>query len=204
MTLQSTQLKESPSQTAGPFVQMGLTPNFTGIHNVYENDLGEALINDKTEGERIVVTGQIFDGVGSPINDAIIEVWQADAKGRHNSPYDPGELCDKNFFGWGRIPVDPETGTYSFSTIKPGRVPVGNEERMAPHITFWIIARGINLGLHTRMYFADEVEANAEDTVLKKLEHPHRISTLMAEPEGDVYKFNIYLQGAGETVFLDV
>ncbi|TQV83315.1 protocatechuate 3,4-dioxygenase subunit alpha [Denitrobaculum tricleocarpae] len=204
MAFQHTQLKESPSQTAGPFVQMGLTPNFTGIHSVYENDLGGALINDKTEGERIVVTGQIFDGVGSPINDAIIEVWQADAKGRYNSPFDPSGKCDKNFFSWGRIPVDPETGIYSFSTIKPGRVPIGSEARMAPHITFWIVARGINLGLHTRMYFADEGDANAEDAVLTELEHQHRASTLLAELEGDIYKFNIYLQGARETVFLDI
>ena len=198
-------LKESPSQTAGPYVHIGCTPNFTGIHGVYETDLGSGpLYDDKTKGERIKIKGRVIDGSGTPLKDALIEIWQADADGFYNSPSETRGKADPNFLGWGRCPADMASGEYMFETIKPGRVPFGDGRLMAPHITFWIVARGINIGLHTRMYFADEEKANAEDPVLARIEHKVRVPTLIAKREGDTYTFDIMLQGENETVFFDI
>ncbi|TIM45263.1 protocatechuate 3,4-dioxygenase subunit alpha [Mesorhizobium sp.] len=197
-------LKESASQTAGPYVHIGLTPNFAGISGVYERDLGTALVNDKTRGERIRVNIRVIDGAGSPLNDALVEIWQADAAGIYNSPSDLRGSADPNFTGWGRLPTDMTTGECMFETIKPGRVPFFDGRKMAPHLTVWIVARGINIGLHTRMYFGDEETANAEDPVLMRIEQKERVSTLVAPRDGDIYKFDIHLQGINETVFFDI
>jgi protocatechuate 3,4-dioxygenase, alpha subunit len=197
-------LKESASQTAGPYVHIGLTPNFAGIPGVYKRDLGTAMVNDKTRGERIRVNIRVIDGAGSPLNDALVEIWQADAAGIYNSPSDLRGSADPNFTGWGRLPTDMTTGECMFETIKPGRVPFFDGRKMAPHLTVWIVARGINIGLHTRMYFSDEETANAEDPVLMRIEQRERVSTLVAPRNGDIYKFDIHLQGMNETVFFDI
>lgn len=197
-------LKESPSQTAGPYVHIGLTPCFTGIEGVYEEDLGRIMINEKTRGERITVIGRVLDGTGTPLKDALIEIWQADSAGLYNSPAETRGSADPNFTGWGRSAGDMTTGEFVFQTIKPGRVPFKDGHLMAPHITFWIVARGINLGLHTRMYFADEEEANADDPVLARIEHQARLATLIAPRQNDAYRFDIHLQGDRETVFFDI
>ncbi|MCT7374958.1 protocatechuate 3,4-dioxygenase subunit alpha [Chelativorans salis] len=204
MAQQLDRLKETPSQTAGPYVHIGLTPNICEIHGIYEEDLGTRMVNDKTRGERITVKMRIFDGTGAVIRDALIEIWQADADGLHNSPSEPRGKADPNFTGWGRQASDAETGVFTFETIKPGRVPFLDDRPQAPHISLWIVARGINLGLQTRMYFGDEEKANAEDPVLSRLEHQHRGPTLIAQREGDTYTFDIHLQGEKETVFFDV
>jgi protocatechuate 3,4-dioxygenase alpha subunit len=196
--------KETASQTAGPYVHIGLTPNFCDIAGVYESDLGTRMVNDKTKGERITVKCRVIDGAGAQLKDALIEIWQADTNGLYNSPSERRGAADPNFTGWGRQPTDMTTGECIFQTIKPGRVPFKDGRLMAPHITFWIVARGINLGLHTRMYFADEEKANAEDPVLARIEHRHRVATLVAPREGDSYTFDIYLQGENETVFFDI
>ncbi|AZO22804.1 MULTISPECIES: protocatechuate 3,4-dioxygenase subunit alpha [unclassified Mesorhizobium] len=196
-------LKESPSQTAGPYVHIGLTPNFCGIGGVYENDLGSTMVNDQTKGERIELRIRVLDGTGTPLKDALIEIWQADAKGLYNSPTELRGAADPNFQGWGRQPTDMETGVCLFQTIKPGRVPFRDGRLMAPHITLWIVARGINIGLHTRLYFSDEEKANAEDPILARIEHRVRAPTLIAERQGDTYVFDIHLQGEKETVFFD-
>ncbi|MEM8689437.1 MAG: protocatechuate 3,4-dioxygenase subunit alpha [Pseudomonadota bacterium] len=197
-------LKESASQTAGPYVHIGCTPNFLGMDGIYPDDLGRAMVNDKTKGERITVTGRVIDGTGTPLKDALIEIWQADAAGLYNSPSELRGSADPNFTGWGRQPTDLETGVFSFETIKPGRVPFTDGRDQAPHISFWIVARGINLGLHTRMYFADEAMANREDPILARLEHKVRVRTLIAERQADTYTFDIHLQGARETIFFDI
>lgn len=197
-------LKESASQTAGPYVHIGLTPNFSGITGVYESDLGAVMVNDRTLGRRIVITGRVFDGTGTPLKDALIEIWQADAAGFYNSPSELRGTADPNFSGWGRSATDGVTGEYRFETIKPGRVPFRDGRLMAPHVSFWIVARGINLGLNTRLYFGDEAAANADDPVLARIEHRMRVSTLIAAADGDDYRFDIHLQGDKETVFFDI
>ena len=195
-------LKETASQTAGPYVHIGLTPNFGGIEGVYPHDLGGSLVNDQTKGERIIVTGRVFDGSGTPLRDSLIEIWQADADGLYNSPSEIRGSADPNFSGWGRCAVDGETGAFRFETVKPGCVPFRDGRAMAPHITFWIVARGINLGLLTRMYFSDEDQANAQDPVLARIEH--RVPTLIATRDGSTFTFDIHLQGDNETVFFDI
>ena len=198
-------LKESPSQTAGPYVHIGCTPNFTGIHGIYDKDLGSGpLYNDKAKGERITVRGHVIDGSGTPLKDALIEIWQADADGLYNSPSETRGSADPNFSGWGRTPGDMATGEFVFETIKPGKVPFNDGRPMAPHITFWVVARGINIGLQTRMYFPEEEDANAADPVLNRIEHRVRVPTLIAKKDGNTYTFNIHLQGENETVFFDI
>jgi protocatechuate 3,4-dioxygenase, alpha subunit len=198
-------LKESASQTAGPYVHIGCTPNFTGIHGVYDKDLGcGPLVSEKTKGERITVKGFVIDGSGTPLKDALIEIWQADAEGLYQSPSETRGSADPNFLGWGRCPGDMATGEFVFETIKPGKVPFKDGRMMAPHISFWVVARGINLGLNTRMYFPEETEANAADPVLSRVEHKVRVPTLIASKEGNVYTFDIHLQGENETIFFDI
>jgi len=197
-------LKETASQTAGPYVHIGLTPNFAGIGGVYDADLGTAMVNDKTLGQRITVKGRVIDGAGAPLKDALVEIWQADGAGLYNSPSELRGTADPNFTGWGRCPTGAEDGVFTFETVKPGRVPFKDGRKMAPHISFWIVARGINIGLSTRMYFPDEQEANDADPLLNRIEHRHRVATLIASGEAPVYTFDIHLQGERETVFLDI
>lgn len=199
-----TTLKESASQTAGPYVHIGLMPNLCGIGGVYDADLGSVMITGETPGHRIRIKGCVFDGSGTPLKDALIEVWQADSNGFYNSPSELRGTADPHFTGWGRSVTDSESGEFRFDTIKPGRVPYKDGRWMAPHITFWIVARGINIGLHTRMYFPEEAAANAEDPVLGRIEHRVRVPTLIAVMEDDGYRFDIHLQGDQETVFFDI
>jgi protocatechuate 3,4-dioxygenase, alpha subunit len=196
-------LKESPSQTAGPYVHIGCVPNFCGIGGVFPADLGAAMVTERTRGRRISLSGSIVDGTGTPLRDAMVEIWQADADGFYaNDPRGPG---DPEFAGWGRRAGDYSTGEWSFETIKPGRVPFPDGRMQAPHVLFWIVARGLNIGLNTRMYFPDEEAANAEDPILTRIEHQNRVPTLIAQKAGDdAYRFDIRLQGEGETIFFDV
>lgn len=201
-------LKESPSQTAGPYVHIGAMPNLSGIAGVYPQDLGAEPLSSAAKGQRIVVSGRVLDGAGSPVRDALIEIWQADARGLYPGQGDWRGEADPDFPGWFRQAVDGTTGIYRFETIKPGRVPYGDGRPMAPHITVWIVARGINIGLHTRLYFPDEAQANAADPVLGRIENPARVATLIAAPgdagETPAYRFDIRLQGENETVFFDI
>ena len=197
-------LKESPSQTAGPYVHIGCMPNFCGIKGVYPEDLGSTMVNALTRGERISVTGIVYDGTGTPLKDAMIEIWQADADGLYPSPEEHRGTADPNFTGWGRKASDYASGEWAFETVKPGAVPFPDGRMMAPHISLWIVARGINIGLQTRLYFEDEADANANDPILTRLEHQNRVRTLIAKKTGDgSYRFDIYLQGENETVFFD-
>lgn len=197
-------LHETPSQTAGPYVHIGCTPKFAGI-DAFGADLGASLRTGPVGGEEITVTGAVFDGTGTPLRDAMIEIWQADAAGLYPSPQETRGVADANFTGWGRSPGDMQTGEFTFHTVKPGQVPYPDGRLQAPHITFWIVARGINIGLHTRMYFADEPGANAADPILTRTEHQNRVPTLLARRTDDgIYRFDIHLQGSHETIFFDI
>lgn len=204
MTQRLDYLKESPSQTAGPYVHIGCTPNFTGIE-IYGGDLGTEMKTGPVKGEEITIKGIVYDGTGTPMRDAMIEIWQPDAAGLFASANETRGKADPNFTGWGRSPGDMDTGEFTFETVKPGAVPFPDGRMQAPHITVWIVARGINLGLHTRIYFADETDANAADPILTRIEHQSRIPTLLAEKSADgSYRFDIHLQGPKETIFFDI
>lgn len=191
--------KESPSQTAGPYVHIGCTPNFCGIEGVFPQDLGSRMITGSVKGQPMTLRGAVFDGAGTALRDAMVEIWQADAAGRF-----AGQGGDPAFTGWGRSPGHMDSGEFVFETVKPGRVAWPDGRLQAPHVSLWIVARGINLGLHTRMYFADESAANSEDPILTRIEHQARIQTLLALPEPGGYRFDIHLQGARETIFFDI
>jgi protocatechuate 3,4-dioxygenase alpha subunit len=196
-------LKESASQTAGPYVHIGLAPGAAGF-SIFREELGQDIAGPTAPGERIRVEGVVLDGTGSAVKDVLLEVWQADASGIHPHPEDPRHAdCAPGFRGWGRIITDFDTGLWAFDTIKPGLVMGRNGRPMAPHISVWIVARGINIGLNTRMYFEDE--DNTADPVMTLIEHASRRETLLARKTAPGhYRFDIRLQGNGETVFLDV
>ena len=199
MTQELTHYNETASQTGGPYVHIGLAPQQAGFE-IFENNFGNRLVQPGTDGERITIEGRVFDGLGLPMKDVLIEIWQADSHGHYAHPADPRPSA---FRGWGRTGADFDTGLYSFETIKPGAV--GDQ---APHIAFWVVARGINIGLHTRLYFADEAAANEKDPVLGGIEWAPRRDTLVARRsvrDGKaVYTFDIRVQGENETVFFDV
>jgi protocatechuate 3,4-dioxygenase alpha subunit len=199
-------LKETASQTAGPYVHIGLAPGAAGF-DIYKQELGHDIAGPNAKGERIRVEGRVIDGMNAPIKDVLIEVWQANADGHYAHPEGGGPVED-GFRGWGRAISDFETGEWAFDTVKPGPTRGRNVGTQAPHLNLWIVARGINLGLNTRMYFSDEAEANSADPVLNIIEWENRRGTLIAERgERDgaiVYRFDIRLQGEKETVFFDV
>lgn len=201
-------LKETASQTAGPYVHIGLAPKEAGF-DIFEKNFSNVLTGPQTRGERIRIEGRVIDGSGTPLRDVLIEIWQANAAGKYRHPADLQDKdIDPDFRGWGRGCSDFESGLYTFETIKPGIVEGRDGRPMAPHINFWIVARGINLGLNTRMYFSDETQANAKDPVLNLIEWEVRRKTLIAERterDGEVvYRFDIRIQGEDETVFFDI
>jgi protocatechuate 3,4-dioxygenase alpha subunit len=200
-------LKETPSQTAGPYVHIGLAPAVAGLR-LNGPQPGAEIAGPEVSGRRVRIEGRVFDSDGAPVRDAVIEVWQADAQGRYPHPDDPrGSEVEPGFRGWGRVVPDLATGRFTIETIKPGPVPGRGGAVQAPHLTLWLVARGINIGLHTRLYFGDEEQANAICPVLARIE-PHRRGTLVAAREQagppPVYRFDIHLAGPAETVFFDI
>ncbi len=191
---------ETPSQTAGPYIHIGSNPNWVEITGVWDRDLGLVMVTPQTRGERILITGTVYDGAGVPLTDALVEIWQADADGLYNR--------DASFPGWGRQPTDMASGEFRFETVKPGPVARADGGAMAPHVSLWIVARGINTGLHTRLYFDDETERNAHDPLLARVADPRRRRTLIARRQMRqglaCYTFDVHLQGPDETVFLDI
>jgi protocatechuate 3,4-dioxygenase, alpha subunit len=189
-------MKQTPSQTVGPFFSLGLTEKAMNV-----------LWSDATQGEKIRIEGYVFDGDGQPVPDAMVEIWQANTYGRYSHPDDKQEKpLDPNFLGWGRCGTDKK-GLFSFETVKPGAVPGPDESVQAPHINVTVFARGMLVHAFTRIYFADE-PANETDPVLKSIKDKPRRRTLMAardEKDGKpVYRFDIRLQGEKETVFFDM
>ncbi len=197
-------LIETASQTAGPYVHIGCTPNICGIA-MYGGDLGAVMRTGPVQGEEITITGAVHDGLGAVLKDALVEIWQADAAGLFNTPAERRGKPDPNFTGFGRSAGDMKTGEFTFHTVKPGRVPWPDGRMQAPHASLWIVARGINIGLHTRIYFEDEPDANAADPILSRIEHRARAQSLIARRTAQgLYRFDIHLQGPQETAFLDI
>jgi protocatechuate 3,4-dioxygenase, alpha subunit len=176
----------TPSQTVGPFLHLGLDwPD------------GRYVVPEGTAGA-IWIRGNVVDGQGEPVPDALIETWQADPEGRYDQ-------CDEGerFRGFGRCPTDAD-GAYAIQTLKPGLVPyLRTGRKQAPHIDVSLLARGLLQRLVTRVYFADEPDANAADPVLASLPEAAR-ATLLATPTGGGYRFDVHLQGDHETAFFDV
>lgn len=190
---------QTPSQTVGPYFAYALTPEPYGYPGIATN----RLVGLDTPGERITILGCVFDGNGDPVEDALVEIWQADAAGRYADAPGGGRA---DFTGFGRCGTDAR-GRFSFETVKPGRVPGPDGRLQAPHIAVILTARGLLNHLFTRIYFAEEEQANAEDPILARVPAERR-ATLLAAPEehasGPVYRFDIHLQGERETVFFDV
>jgi protocatechuate 3,4-dioxygenase alpha subunit len=177
----------TPSQTVGPFLSLGLT---------WVD--GHLVVPEGSPGA-IRITGRLFDGAGAPVPDGVVETWQADGDGRFDHPDDPRGASGSGFGGFGRCMTDDE-GRFRIVTVKPGALGDGQ----APHIDVTVLARGLLQHLTTRIYFPDEAEANAADPLLSGLP-PERAATLVAEQAGDgELRFDIRLQGDGETVFLQV
>ena len=201
-------LKETASQTAGPYVHIGLIPAMAGF-DIFDKNFSNVLVTPNTRGEHITLEGKVIDGSGTVLRDVLLEIWQANAAGRYNHPADRSAgALDEDFRGWGRAGSDFESGLVTFETIKPGAIIDKAGRKCAPYVNIWIVARGINIGLNTRLYFSDEEAANAADPVLNLVEPPVRRKTLIAarsERAGKVvYSFTINLQGPDETVFFDV
>lgn len=183
--------RQTPSQTVGPFFSEALTPGEASGHGLG----GNRLCGTDAEGAGIRIEGQVLDGAGEPVTDAMIEVWQADPNGL------PG-FAGGAVRGFGRASTDAE-GRYWFETMKPG----ATAPDTAPHVSMVVFARGVVNHLFTRLYFSDEQEANRKDALLSTLA-PDRLRTLVAGPVPGrplpTYAFDIRLQGRQETVFLDL
>jgi protocatechuate 3,4-dioxygenase alpha subunit len=195
----------TPSQTVGPYLAIGLPwPD------------GPFVVPEGTPGA-ITITGVVLDGAGDPVPDALVETWQADADGRFDHPDDPRGAAAGGFRGFGRCPTGPDGG-YRIVTLRPGPLPcpTGGSGRSsprastggteAPHLDVSVFARGLLDRVVTRIYFADEAEANAADPVLSAIDEPGRRETLLAVPgeRTGEFRFDIRLRGERETVFFDV
>ncbi len=192
-------LVETPSQTGGPYVHIGCIPTFAGLEGIYPEDLGKRAIEDGAQGEKIIIRGSIYDSTGWALRDAMFESWQADANGKF-----PGQDgADPKVNGFCRFAADKDSGEYVLETVKPGKTPARGGGFQAPHIGIWIAARGINIGLNTRIYFEDE--DNENDPLLLRIEQRPRVNTLIAKKTGEgEYRFDVRLRGDNETVFLDL
>ena len=198
-------LKETASQTAGPYVHIGLAPGAAGFRT-FDRELGQDIAPHGISGERIRIEGMVLDGLGAPVKDVLIEVWQADGQGIYPHPEDPrvAEVAP-GFRGWARVISDFDTGLWVLETIRPGPTPGRGGRLQAPHLNLWLVSRGINIGLNTRLYFPQDTDLLAGDPVLNAVENPDRRRTLIATQTGPAtYRFDIRLQGEGETVFIDV
>jgi protocatechuate 3,4-dioxygenase alpha subunit len=190
-------LVTTPGQTVGPFFHLGLDrPEWSDM------------TRGNPQGERIAIEGRVVDGDGAPVPDALLELWQANAAGRYNHPNDTqgDKPIDPNFIGYGRVATDGD-GRFRVTTIRPGPVPGRGNALQAPHINLAFFSRGLLRQLHTRIYFAGE-PANASDPLLSSIDDDAARDTLIAKrgPAAGtpVYRFDIVLQGKGETAFLDI
>jgi protocatechuate 3,4-dioxygenase alpha subunit len=182
----------TPSQTVGPYFAIGLP---------YEQ--GPFVVPPGTPGA-ITLTGRVYDGEGELVPDNLIETWQADPDGAFADLHGyggPSQLA--GFTGFARVGFEVGDGSFEILTVKPGRVPDATGALQAPHIDVSVFARGTLHRYVTRIYFADEAEANLTDPLLIRVPAERR-HTLIAEPTADGYLFDIRLQGEDETVFLAI
>jgi len=184
-------LRASTSQTIGPYLRIGL--EWMQIEDMAPRGIA---------GERFSIRGRVLDADGRPVNDAAVEIWQANSHGRYASPQDKQDQpLEPAFRGYGRSLTD-EQGAFRFSTIKPGRVPGPGSSMQAPHLNVTIFMRGLLKHLQTRVYFPDD-PANVSDPILA-LVPAERRSTLIARRIGEgALEWNVILQGRDETVFFD-
>jgi len=186
-------LQTTSSQTIGPYLHIGLTRLVT-----------DNLAAPGVSGEKVAIEGRIVDGDGNAVNDAVVEIWQANAQGRYAHPEDTQDKpLESAFKGFGRVMTDND-GVFRITTIKPGRVPAPGSGLQAPHLNVTIFTRGLLKHLITRMYFSNE-PANDEDLVLQRVPAERR-QTLIATPSGGrpgAFKWNVILRGERETVFFD-
>jgi protocatechuate 3,4-dioxygenase alpha subunit len=195
----------TPSQTVGPFFAYGLTPGQGQQTYDWKDTFGTNLVTPDASGERIRIVGRVIDGDGKGINDAMVEIWQADAQGRYASAADKRAPSNASFKGFGRSATSAD-GQYMFDTVKPGAVPGPDGKTQAPHILLAVYSRGMLRQSYTRIYFADEAET-ASDAILALVPADRR-DTLIAQrtmQDGHpVYTFDINMQGDQETVFFEV
>ena len=195
---------ETPSQTVGPYFAYGLTPGQYGYD--FTDIVDPTIAGPDAKGEHIRITGTVYDGEGNPVNDAMIEIWQADANGVYND--NPIDVADTGFRGLGRCGTGMDADNrFWFDTVKPGVV----EDAHAPFVNVIVFMRGMLSHAFTRFYFDDEADRNAKDAVLQSVPEDRR-ETLIAKrsqtsstsPAGIEYRIDIHMQGDRETVFFDV
>jgi protocatechuate 3,4-dioxygenase, alpha subunit len=186
-------LAPTPSQTTGPYLTIGLLGGPISNHLV-----------DESDPRAIRLSGMLLDGAGDPVPDGMIEIWQANAAGRYAHPADDREEIpvETGFTGFGRSATD-DAGRFEFVTVKPGRVPYVDGRLQAPHLLVGVFARGLLKRLATRMYFPDEEASNSDDPVLLGLE-PGERAALVAREEDRALRFDIVLQGPGQSTFFAV
>jgi protocatechuate 3,4-dioxygenase, alpha subunit len=200
----------TPSQTVGPFFAYGLAPHSRcdwkpGDIYDWKDTVGANLITPDATGQKIRIEGCITDGDGKPINDAMIEIWQADSQGRYSHARGEKPRPNAKFTGFGRSATDKQ-GVYSFDTIKPGQVAGPDGKPQAPHIVVCIFSRGMLRQIYTRLYFSDEA-ANSTDAILNLVPADRRGTLIAHKQEGkgqNLYRFEIRVQGENETVFFDI
>lgn len=194
-------LKQTPSQTVGPFFAFGLTAE--QYRYPFNAIAGSEVADPTVAGEHIEIVGRVIDGAGEAINDAMIEIWQADSEGRYAHPSDP-RGSNQLFRGFGRCGTGTmQDSRFMFRTVKPGSV----DGKQAPHVNVIVFMRGMLSHAYTRIYFPDEAEANSRDPILNSVPKDRR-ATLIAKredtPAMPLYRFDIHMQGDEETVFFEV
>ena len=191
MKIKKTIFNETVSQTAGPFVHIGCTPNLIGINNIFKSDLGSKTFKNLERKNKINISGSVFDGDKKALLDVMIETWQCNEKGIYSSEE-----------GFGRITSNCISGKYSLNTLKPGFNKNYDGTLQSPHIMFTLFARGINTPLITRMYF-NKTELKKDSKIYSKVKNKNKESLIAKKIDLNSYLFDIYLQGDKETIFFD-
>jgi protocatechuate 3,4-dioxygenase, alpha subunit len=192
---------QTPSQTVGPFFAYGMSPEQYGYP--FKSLAGATVATDNEPGEHLRLAGRVLDGNGVPVDDAVIELWQADAQGRYAHPADP-RRPNTGFTGFGRTGTGTDARQrFWFDTVKPGVA----SNAHAPHMNLIVFMRGLLNHVYTRVYFSDEATLNATDPVLQLVPKARRQTLIAARHEsarGVEYLFDIRMQGDNATVFFDV